>query len=93
MCEKTLEALQSVLKTVREEFAESTSLKVNKILNLGLRHVEQERDDWKVKCERNQHERDIWKSKYVQQLIKIQNLESFQKAVEIQVFSSHPTHF
>jgi hypothetical protein len=86
---KVLDVLQNLEKTLREEFAESTSLKVNKILNLGLRPVEQERDDWKAKYELNQHEKEVWKTKYEQQQIKVQNLESFQKAVEIQVRSSH----
>lgn len=82
------EALQNIEETVRENFPESTNLGLSKqMLILELREVEQERDDWKTKCERYEQERDAWKIKYEQQLINVQNLESFQKAVEIQVLT------
>ena len=83
---QSLEALQNLEKTLREEFAESTNLELCKqMLILELREVEQERNDWKTKCERYEQERDAWRIKSEQQLINVQNLESFPNAVEMQV--------
>ena len=59
------------------------------MLILGLRQVEQDRDGWKGKFEQVEKEMDAWKSKYQEQQIILQNIESFQKAAEIQVFIFH----
>lgn len=56
-------------------------------LTLDLRGVEQERDVWKERAEQVEQDRDYWKTKYLEQERKIQNLESFQKAGEAQVFT------
>lgn len=58
-------------------------------MTLGLRQVEQERDGWNVECKRMELERDAWKMAYEEQQMKVQKFENFQKAVEIQVNSSH----
>lgn len=56
-------------------------------LILDLRRVELERDAWKEKAEQVEQDRDSWKTKCLEQERKIQNLESFLKDVEGQVFT------
>jgi hypothetical protein len=84
-----LQALQSLEKTLRDEFAERTiyhSRGDKQLTKPGLAQVERERDTWKAKSVKAEEERDAWKAKHDAQLITLQDLENFQRAVEIQVF-------
>jgi predicted nucleic acid-binding Zn-ribbon protein len=72
MAFQTLKALQELEKNLREEFNERILLWLKRLIP-ELKGLEAERDGWKAKYEEQQK--------------KVENLESFQRALEIQVSS------